>query len=158
MTRLPALGPRGEGWVVLQVVLLGVIGLGGLLGPVWDGPARLASVAAGVVLLVAGAVLVGRGTRDLRDNLTPLPHPRDGATLVEDGVYRHVRHPIYGGIVLGSAGWALATASGVGLGIALAAAVFFTLKSRREEAWLEARFPGYAAYRARTRRLIPWLY
>jgi protein-S-isoprenylcysteine O-methyltransferase Ste14 len=33
---------------------------------------------------------------------------------------------------------------------------FFALKSRREEAWLEARFPEYASYRARTPRLIPW--
>jgi polygalacturonase len=40
-------------------------------------------------------------------------------------------------------------------GIALG---FFTLKARREEAWLEEQFEGYAEYRARTRRLIPWLY
>jgi len=44
---------------------------------------------------------------------------------------------------------------------ALAAAAvllgFFELKSRREEAWLEHRFVGYAAYRGRTRRLIPWI-
>jgi protein-S-isoprenylcysteine O-methyltransferase Ste14 len=36
--------------------------------------------------------------------------------------------------------------------------LFFDLKRRREEAWLEARFADYAAYRARTRRLIPWVY
>ena len=41
---------------------------------------------------------------------------------------------------------------------AVVALVFFTLKSRREEAWLQERFDGYAAYRARTRRLIPWVY
>jgi protein-S-isoprenylcysteine O-methyltransferase Ste14 len=35
---------------------------------------------------------------------------------------------------------------------------FFDLKSRREEAWLVKRFPEYAAYQRRTRRLIPWLY
>jgi protein-S-isoprenylcysteine O-methyltransferase Ste14 len=36
--------------------------------------------------------------------------------------------------------------------------VFFDLKSRREEAWLVEQFGGYAAYRRRRRRLIPWLY
>ena len=41
---------------------------------------------------------------------------------------------------------------------ALALLVFFTLKSMREEAWLERRYAGYAAYRARTRRMIPYLY
>ena len=35
---------------------------------------------------------------------------------------------------------------------------FFDLKSRREERWLEERFPEYPAYRAQTRRLVPWLY
>ena len=35
---------------------------------------------------------------------------------------------------------------------------FFRLKSAREELWLEARYPGYAAYRARTRRLVPFIY
>ena len=36
--------------------------------------------------------------------------------------------------------------------------VFFDLKPRREEAWLIERFSAYGAYRARTRRLIPWLH
>jgi protein-S-isoprenylcysteine O-methyltransferase Ste14 len=36
--------------------------------------------------------------------------------------------------------------------------VFFDLKSRREEIWLAEQFPDYAAYKARTRRLLPWLY
>ena len=34
---------------------------------------------------------------------------------------------------------------------------FFFLKSAREEAWLEARFDRYAAYRSRTKRFIPWI-
>jgi protein-S-isoprenylcysteine O-methyltransferase Ste14 len=34
---------------------------------------------------------------------------------------------------------------------------FFELKSRREEVWLVERYPGYVAYRERTRRLIPWI-
>jgi len=37
-------------------------------------------------------------------------------------------------------------------------AVFADLKSRREEAWLAEQFAGYAAYRQRTRRLVPLLY
>jgi len=35
---------------------------------------------------------------------------------------------------------------------------FFWLKSRREEAWLTERFPGYDAYRRRTRRFLPGLW
>ena len=36
--------------------------------------------------------------------------------------------------------------------------VFLDLKSRREESWLLARFPTYAAYRRRVRKLIPFIY
>jgi protein-S-isoprenylcysteine O-methyltransferase Ste14 len=65
---------------------------------------------------------------------------------------------MYGGVVLAAFGWAMASASPVTLLIAIVVLVFFSLKSHREEAWLEERFDGYAAYRARTRRLIPGIY
>jgi protein-S-isoprenylcysteine O-methyltransferase Ste14 len=157
MTRLPSLGPRGEGWVVIQGILLVAIAVAGALGPAWDGAIRVASSIVGGLLIAGGLVLAERGTRDLRQALTPLPYPRAGAELVETGVYGLVRHPIYGGLVLMAAGWGLLTASPAALAAAALLLLFFELKSRREEAWLEGRFAGYAAYRARTRRLIPWI-
>ncbi len=157
MTRLPSLGPRGEGWVAIQAILLVVVGAAGLLGPSWSGATRIATSVLGIILIAGGLFLAARGSRDLRDALTPLPYPRDDARLVETGVYRRVRHPIYGGLVLAAFGWGLLTASTVALGAAVVLLGFFELKSRREEAWLEGRFSGYAAYRARTRRLIPWI-
>jgi len=157
MTRLPSLGPRGEGWVVIQGILLVAIAVAGALGPAWDGAIRVASSIPGGLLIAGGLILAVRGTRDMRQALTPLPYPRAGAELVETGVYGLVRHPIYGGLVLMAAGWGLLTASPAALAAAALLLLFFELKSRREEAWLEGRFAGYAAYRARTRRLIPWI-
>jgi protein-S-isoprenylcysteine O-methyltransferase Ste14 len=143
--------------VVLQLVLLFCVALAGLVGPAWDGPARLVGLAAGVALSVGGLALAVRGAVDLRANLTPLPHPRDDATLVDGGIYSLARHPIYGGIIVAAVGWGLASASIAALVLAGATAVFFTLKSTREESWLLEQFPGYAAYRDRTHRFIPWL-
>ncbi len=159
MTRLPQLGRRGEGWVVIQAILLVLAALAGLLGPAWMGAARLATSLIGVVLMGGGLAFAVLGVRHLqgRDALTPLPFPRDEAALVETGVYGVVRHPIYSGIIIGAAGWGLLTASPAALAMAVGLFAFFDLKSRREEAWLERRFPGYPAYRARTPRLIPWL-
>lgn len=157
MTRLPSLGRRGQGWVGLQVVLLASMGLAGFLGPVWTAELRLVTLAVGAILMTGGLGLVILGVRHLRNALTPLPYPRDDATLVQTGVYGLVRHPIYGGLIIGSVGWGLVTASPAALVMAAFLLGFFELKSRREEAWLLDRFPEYSAYRARTPRLIPWL-
>ena len=47
--------------------------------------------------------------------------------------------------------------AGTLIAVALLALVL-DLKRRREEVWLLERYPGYAAYRARTRALVPFLY
>ena len=155
---LPDLGRRGEGWVVLQVVLfIAVIGAG-FTGPLWSGPARLVGAIAGVALIVSGIGLVTAGILRLRRQLTAYPRPVPGGRLIEDGVFGFVRHPMYGGGVIAALGWGLAMASPMALAGAFVLGVFFDLKSRREEAWLGEQFAGYAAYRRRTRRLIPWLY
>lgn len=158
MTRLPALGPRGEGWVVIQFILLAGVGAAGLTGPAWNGLSRDVTSVVGTGLLGVGLVLALRGLVDLRGALTALPHPRDGVSLVDTGSYALVRHPIYGGIIVGAAGYGLLMASPPALVGAAVLMGFFRLKSGREEAWLEQRYRGYAAYRTRTRRLLPFLY
>jgi len=160
-SRLPTLGPRGEGWVAIQIVLFALIAGAGLALPGgWSGPGATFVAGAGGLAVAAGVVLGLTGLADLQqgDALTAVPHPRDGARLVDTGAYRLVRHPIYGAIVLGAIGWGLLRGSIATLAAAALLLVFFDLKRRREEAWLAAHFPGYDAYRARTRRMIPWIY
>lgn len=143
---------------MIQFLLLGLVVLAGVAGPTYVGPFSAAARAVGLALVVAGLVLAGWGLLDLRDALTPLPHPRDGAELVDTGSYRLVRHPIYGGIVLGSTGYALVTGSPLALAGAAVLLGFFRLKSGREEAWLREHYPAYLAYATRTKRMIPWVY
>jgi protein-S-isoprenylcysteine O-methyltransferase Ste14 len=155
---LPSLGPRGEGWVVIQFALLGLLALAGSTGPAWGGPLRTVTTGLGLVLMAAGTLLGGRGLLDLGRALTPMPRPLAGTTLVAHGAYRLVRHPIYGGIVIGGLGWGLLWAAPVALLIAVGLFAFFNLKSRREEAWLADEVAGYVDYARHTRRLIPFLY
>ena len=157
-TRLPSLGPHGEGWVALQSVLLVVLVMSGTLEPALAGPLRLGLAAVGCALVIAGVALGVAGFTRQGRQFTTMPRPKAAAHLIDDGAYRLVRHPMYGGIVIAGFGWALVTASPLTLVFAGVALGFFTLKARREEAWLEEQFEGYAEYRARTRRLIPWLF
>jgi protein-S-isoprenylcysteine O-methyltransferase Ste14 len=157
-SRLPDLGPRGEGWVAIQFVLLGLLALASTLGPAWGDPWLAIGRAVGAVHLVAGLLVAGLGLIGLRENLTPVPRPVAGGRLVAHGVYGLVRHPIYAGIILASVGWGLLAASPAALLVAAGIAVFFDLKSRREEAWLLETYPGYAEYRRRVRKLLPFLY
>ena len=156
--RLPDLGGRGEGWFLLQLVLIVAIFASAGLGPAWGGWLRTAGAVAGVVLACCGGLLSFRGLADLRENLTPFPRPLEGGRLVESGAYGLVRHPIYGGLILGAFGWGLFTASPAGIVGAAVLGAFFNLKSRREEVWLAERYSGYEEYRTRTRRMLPWLY
>jgi protein-S-isoprenylcysteine O-methyltransferase Ste14 len=155
---LPSLGPRGEGWVALQGVGFVAVGVAGLLGPAWGDPWRAVGLVAGAGLVLAGFVIAVAGVVGLRENLTAVPRPVEGGRLIDTGAYGMVRHPIYTGIVAAAIGWGLATASPAALVAAALLGGFFDLKSRREEAWLLAAYPGYAAYRERVRKLVPFIY
>jgi protein-S-isoprenylcysteine O-methyltransferase Ste14 len=162
MTRLPSLGDRGEGWVIGQFVLLGLVALlslpelGSLASP--EAGARWIGLLLGALGLLLGGGLITLGVRDLGRQVTPLPRPPEDGQLVEAGVYRSIRHPIYAGVILFGVGWAALTGSLPSMVAALGLAVWMDLKARREETWLLARYPGYAAYRARSWRFVPRIY
>ena len=159
MSSLPSLGRRGEGWVLIQGVLLVAIFFAGLTEAPFSNFRWIALTGIGMVLMLVGGAFAILGVRSLGKGLTALPHPRDGSELVSSGVYRLVRHPIYGGLVIGALGYGLAMQALVtAVAGPFVLLVFFTLKSAREEVWLEQRYPGYPAYRARTRRMLPFIY
>ncbi len=160
-SRLPALGPRGEGWVAAQLALFGVIAVAGVgelaSRSTGDGWGPLAA-GAGLAAILAGVLVAVRGVWDLRAGLTPFPRPVAGAPLVDSGAYRLIRHPIYSGLVVAAVGWGLVTGSPLAIAGAGCLFLLFAGKAQREEAWLREVHPGYRAYQRRTKRLIPWLY
>jgi len=149
---------RGVRWVVLQWALLLAILLAPRFGP--RPPRAVARVARalGLPLLATGGTLMASSVAHLGPNVTPLPKPKDDATLVQTGLYARVRHPIYTAFDLLAFGWALTTASPLRLVLAVALAAFFDKKANREEAWLIERFPEYVEYRAQVSRFLPGLY
>jgi protein-S-isoprenylcysteine O-methyltransferase Ste14 len=77
--------------------------------------------------------------------------------LVTEGVYRRVRHPMYSALLLYSLGQALALPNWVaGPSYLVAMGALFAFRVGPEERMMLAAFgPEYAAYMARTKRLVP---
>jgi protein-S-isoprenylcysteine O-methyltransferase Ste14 len=82
-----------------------------------------------------------------------------GHTLMTSGIYRVIRNPSYLGLLILSLGWALAFRSVVGVLLVAPMLPPLIARMRSEEALLRTQFGDeYAAYCARTWRLIPGLY
>ena len=83
---------------------------------------------------------------------------RENPELVTGGPYAFVRHPIYTGIIFAMLGTAL-TFGPWWFAVLAIAFGYFLISTRQEEKDMLQHFPdAYPAYRARTKRLIPFIY
>ncbi len=142
----------GWAFVAMQVVLLVALVLVPS-GTAWPMPGWLAVVR--LVLVVAGLLVVVAAALNLGRSLTPTPVPNDGG-LRTDGLYRFVRHPIYSGVLLAVVGLTVGTRQWWGLALGLVTIAFFSAKARWEEARLAEAYPGYTEYAADTPRFVPF--
>ena len=154
-------GSRGEWYLVVQAGLFSLLVFGprtcqGM--PVWGSAFLRIGYVTGGTLFVAGVLLALTGAVNLGKNLTPLPMPKENATLVVTGAYGLVRHPIYSGITFMAFGWGAWMHSWLTIGYALLLFIFFDIKSRREEQFLADKLPGYVDYKKSVRKLIPYIY
>jgi protein-S-isoprenylcysteine O-methyltransferase Ste14 len=113
----------------------------------------------GCTLALVGAALVLRSRAELGAAWSLLPKADRATGLVTTGPYRLVRHPIYLGLTLLAAGNALSFGSLAGLLVAAFGIVpTFAWRARVEEGELSRTFgAAFAAYRRRTRMIIPHL-
>lgn len=138
--------PRRERW------LLGAqVGLGALTALAWFAADDVTGwTAPGLGLLALALVLALAAGRALGPAFRVAPSPRPGARLVQRGVYRWLRHPMYLAVALALGGAACLRPSLpvlvlVGLNLGL-----YFVKARYEEAVLLHHYPDYARYRRGT--------
>lgn len=106
----------------------------------------------GLALAVAGRLQLGKNWADLEDYQVLA-----GQAVVQKGVYRYIRHPIYTGDVLLVSGLELALNSWLVVGAALLA-LFVYRQARAEERLLAENLPDYQAYQKHTRMFIPGIF
>lgn len=113
---------------------------------------------AGMVVLIATTLLQVNSMRHLGENYSPCFDSHRPLRLVKQGPYRYVRHPIYLANILLGAGYSLASCSFWVLAFSSYGAFKMLRALEEEESYLSKTFPGYEKYRARTARLIPFIY
>ena len=120
-------------------------------------PLHTGPLVAGVMCFVISLWLFYRSHTDLGTNWSITLEVREQHRLITQGVYRLIRHPMYSALVLYSVGQALVIPNWVaGPANLIAFAVLVALRVRAEEGMMVEQFGDeYAAYTARTKRLVP---
>ncbi|HEX3744055.1 MAG TPA: isoprenylcysteine carboxylmethyltransferase family protein [Bryobacteraceae bacterium] len=141
-------------FVTVITLLKGVPGLRHLM-TILPGPAARA---AGLFICALGLAFAVWARRYLGRNWGMPMSVKEDPELVTSGPYRYVRHPIYAGLLLALLGSALVSGA-LWLMIFAILGGYFVLAARAEERLMLRQFPEqYAAYRARTKVMIPFVY
>ncbi len=123
-------------------------------------PFTVVQLVLGTAVFLASLWLFRRTHKDLGKNWSVTLEIKEKHRLITEGVYRHVRHPMYSAFFL----WALAQlilipnaiagpAGFVGFGI-----LFFFRVGQEERMMLDTFGDEYRAYMARTPRVVPGVY
>ena len=114
----------------------------------------------GIVLYILGALITLASRIQLGRYGDGTIAIKDAHELLTNGLYQHVRNPLYFGALLGRLGLALAFRGYViGFLMILGFLILFSKRIEIEEDELEEKFgESFKSYKKRTKRLIPYLW
>jgi protein-S-isoprenylcysteine O-methyltransferase Ste14 len=112
---------------------------------VWTKAAGWLLVSAGCAPMIAGLIELGFATA----------MHSSSSDLVMDGIYAHIRHPIYTGMLFEFVGIFFLSPTLAGLAACLIGLAWVQLQVRLEEFDLVQRLPGYKDYMGKVPRFIP---
>lgn len=151
---------------VREKILLSLMALGSLIFPILsltpllsfaDYEVHLIAVTVGALLMFAYLWLFHRSHADLGKNWSVTLEIREEHSIVDGGVYRYIRHPMYASIYLMTLGQMLLISNWIaGPASFVAFTLMFAFRLKREEQMMLDRFgTKYEEYRRQTKRLIP---
>ncbi len=109
----------------------------------------------GLFLSVSGIGISVTAVITLNKNLSAYPTPKSGAELIQSGIYKFVRHPIYSGILFFTLGYSLFSESVLRLFVFISLLVLFRFKAAYEEKLLQHKYSGYTDYKKFTGMFLP---
>ncbi len=112
---------------------------------------------AGVVLLIGSLLIFWRAHADLNANWSPSLELYEGHTLITQGIYHYLRHPMYASQLVWAAAQVLLIQNWIaGLGSILFFVPFYILRSTAEESMMVAKFgEAYRRYKNSTGGILP---
>jgi len=147
------------------VWILSAIAFDGAWLPVVFGFGKLLALGAwltwvGVVIMISGVAFRQYVINFLGKFFTATVQIRKDHQLIKDGLYRHIRHPSYLGLLVLALGNGIALANWISLLLCIALpAIGILRRTKVEEKELSDHFgEQYQDYRKNTWRLIPYLY
>jgi protein-S-isoprenylcysteine O-methyltransferase Ste14 len=135
------------GYVAMMGGLIGLIALRAVLSP---SPLVIAVQVAASCLMIWARITFGRRSFHAAAN------PTQGG-LVTSGPYRYIRHPIYTAMCLFAGASIAAHLSWETAACGILMAVGAAIRIYCEETLVVERYPDYAQYAARTKRMIPFV-
>lgn len=153
----------------LEVVLMALASIGFVVPLLWVASSVFAFAdyllypvpfIAGILCLALGLWFFIRSHADLGTNWSVTLKVREGHELVTQGIYRHIRHPMYMSLLLYSLGQALVVPNWVaGPSCGVAMIILFALRVVVEERLMLEHFgKDYEMYMARTKRFVPGIW
>jgi len=122
-------------------------------------PDREAWRGTGLALVVLGTVVRVMGLWSLGKQFSSYVTLQENHQLVQTGLYKHIRHPMYLGVLIVMAGMPLVFRSWLVILVTILTLAFVWVRMRQEERLLGEHFGSeFESYRRHTWRLLPHIY
>jgi protein-S-isoprenylcysteine O-methyltransferase Ste14 len=112
----------------------------------------------GTILLLLGTFIRLTGLIQIGKGFSTKVERTEGQSLITNGLYRFIRHPLYLATILQAVGSELMLCS-FWAWIFIAIGIYAVLlRIRKEELFLCREFSAYREYMSKTRKLVPWIF
>ncbi len=124
----------------------------------WPSEVPILQQIIGAAIGLVGLALGLLSFKALGRNFRVFGAPRRSGTLITNGIYRYIRHPMYIGTIMAVGGYVLAFGSLLATPLWLGVTIFYVVKSIKEERLLIDKYPEYEEYCKHTWKFIPYIY
>ncbi len=116
------------------------------------------TIIAGSVLFVAAVLIRVTAMHTLNRNFSITIEAKEDGKLVETGIYKLIRHPLYLAVMMMVGGSALIFNCIICCFFIALTFIGVLIRIKNEEAFLMKQFPEYSLYMVRSKKLIPFIF